>query len=64
VQGVQFILNRHQQWTYYRLKNLVHNSLPLWIGFKRGVLFSCGMVHLYRNMSDLRFWYWHAISAV
>ena len=49
---------------YYRLKNLIHDSLSLWIGFKRGVLFSLKMVHLYRNMSDLHLWYWHVFNTV
>jgi len=50
---ISFILHRHQQRSYYRLKNLV-NSLSLAAGFQTDILLSLKMVHLHVNMSEIR----------
>ena len=43
---VPFILNRHQQRSYYRLKNRINNSFTL----ETAIVLSLKLVHLYRNM--------------
>jgi hypothetical protein len=47
---VLFILDRHQQRSYNRLKNRTNNSFPT----ETGIVLSLQMVHLYRNMLEIR----------
>jgi len=46
---VPFILNRHQQRSYNRLKNRINNSFPI----ETSIVLSLQMLNIYQNMSEI-----------
>jgi len=57
---VPFILNRHQQRSYNRLKNHINNSFPI----ETGIVLTLQVLHLYRNLSEISLQYLYTINTV